>query len=322
MHTATRNLWVGLFMLAALALLGWLVLKFGTAPRAFSNTYTVRIDLPTGGGLSDGSDVRANGIVVGHVRGVHPVKNFTAGVEVVADIEVGLDIVAPRDGDGKAMLPKDGSARISGLIVSGFENLIPPRMLADFNTLSQSMTAVAADMHQLLQPRSVEAVDHPGASTRPEFGNLSTIAQRMDALLKRMNELLKPGEGDVAATLANLRKASEDAIEISRTMQEFSNQAVAVAKSANGAFHVATTQLDRVGESLFDNSNRLAKGLDSLNKALALIAEGKGTAGKLLNDPALYESLLLASDRLHAAIIDLQALLRKWEAEGIQLKLK
>ena len=127
---------------------------------------------------------------------------------------------------------------------------------------------------------------------------------------------------DVAATLANLRKASENAIEISRTMQDFATRAVDVAKTANGAFHVATTQLDRVGESLYDNSARLAKGLDSLNRALAQLAEGKGTAGKLLNDPALYESLLLASDRLHGAIIDLQALLRKWEAEGIGLKLK
>jgi methyl-accepting chemotaxis protein len=220
------------------------------------------------------------------------------------------------------MLPKDGTARIGGQVVSGFDNLIPPRLLANLDTLSQSMTEVAADMHQLLQPRTVEAVDHPGATTRPELGNLSTIAQRMDALLRRMNELLKPGEGDVAATLANLRKVSENAIEISKTMQEFSTEAVQVAKSANGTFQVATTQLDRVGESLFDNSARLAKGLDSLNQALALIAEGKGTAGKLLNDPALYESLLLASDRLHGAIIDLQSLLRKWEAEGIGLKLK
>ena len=157
----------------------------------------------------------------------------------------------------------------------------------------------------------------------------------MDLLLARMNELLA-AQGDVGQTLANARRLSESALEIARTIQDFSSRAVLVADSANATFHAATTQVERIGDEaaatmqtanaqlkrigddLHGNSTQLAQSLDTLNKALTAIAEGKGTAGKLLNDPALYETLLLAGDRLHKTIIELEQLVKQWRAEGVQ----
>src|SRR5436309_1134111 len=61
---------IGLFVLAALVLLGTLVLLFGSLPSLFkpSNLYTVRfVDAP---GLSPGAPVRRSGVKVGEVRDI------------------------------------------------------------------------------------------------------------------------------------------------------------------------------------------------------------------------------------------------------------
>jgi len=350
MSSSTRNLAVGFFVLAALGLLGWMIITFSTQPRVFSKTWVLRMNFPNAASVAEGSDVRVSGVLVGHVRTVRPINGFLEGVQVVADIEGGYDIPRQAEasiqtgglglaksaieieippGAGPEILPKDGQAVLQGQVVSGMERLFP----------AAALRQVVEDMHQLLQPLSPEEIDRRAAASQPANGNLSTVVQRLDQVIERMNVLLA-GHGDIAVTLANLHKVSANAVEISETFKDFANRAVLVADSANVAFRTATTQLDRIGgdagaamqtanaqlkrigDAMYDNSAQLAKALDTLNRALSQIAEGKGTAGRLLNDPALYESMLLATDRLHKTIIDMQALVQKWQAEGMQIKLK
>ena len=54
---------------------------------------------------------------------------------------------------------------------------------------------------------------------------------------------------------------------------------------------------------------------------LQKINSGKGTAGQLVNDPKLYESLVDSSQELNATIKDLKRLVQQWEQEGISLKM-
>ena len=47
------------------------------------------------------------------------------------------------------------------------------------------------------------------------------------------------------------------------------------------------------------------------------IDEGKGTAGALVNDPKLYESLADTAAELNLMVKDMRRLLAQWEQEGI-----
>ncbi len=67
MNSTARNISVGMFVLAALTALGWMIVKFGGSPRALADTYSVHMTFPTVGAVNEGADVRLNGIVVGNV---------------------------------------------------------------------------------------------------------------------------------------------------------------------------------------------------------------------------------------------------------------
>ena len=49
--------------------------------------------------------------------------------------------------------------------------------------------------------------------------------------------------------------------------------------------------------------------------------EGKGTVGQLMSNPALYNNMRDASERLNAAMRELQILFEKWNTTGIELNL-
>ena len=54
----------------------------------------------------------------------------------------------------------------------------------------------------------------------------------------------------------------------------------------------------------------------------AKIDAGQGTAGQLVNDPKLYQSLVDSARELNATITDFKRLVEQWEQEGVSLKLK
>ncbi|MDD4889140.1 MAG: MlaD family protein, partial [Phycisphaerae bacterium] len=330
---------------------GWLIIKFGTQPRAFSDAYALTMRFPSAGTLASGSEVRCAGVLVGHVRKIDPQKQFLGGVRIVADIETKYSIPA----DSRAvintggltlakqtielvvnptasakMLTKDGKAELPGEVVSGFEGLIPADVREQTVALSRALIVLSEDLHTLFRPQMLDAVDTVPttgpdgrlvATTQP-LANLSTVVQRMDITLRRMTELLDARNGDVSVFLANMRAASENAKDVTTTLKTFAQRAVVVADDADKTFATATAQLKRIGDSLAVNSVQLAGALDKLNKSLGAIADGKGTAGRLINDPALYENMLLASDRLHKTIIELQDLVKQWKADGVRVKLK
>ena len=66
----------------------------------------------------------------------------------------------------------------------------------------------------------------------------------------------------------------------------------------------------------------MSKLLDQANVITAKINDGQGTAGKLVNDPKLYEGLVDTTTQLNATVKDLQRLIQQWEQEGVALKLR
>ena len=82
-----RNTLVGVTVLGALFVLGWMILKFGDRPARFFATETIPIKFITdrGDGLGEGSNLTYRGVIVGRVK---VVKRSDDGKEVVIDAEV------------------------------------------------------------------------------------------------------------------------------------------------------------------------------------------------------------------------------------------
>jgi hypothetical protein len=59
-----------------------------------------------------------------------------------------------------------------------------------------------------------------------------------------------------------------------------------------------------------------------MQETLTKITDGKGTTGRLVNDPRLYDGLLDLTKSLKDAADRLNLLVQKWQEEGLPLHLK
>ena len=66
--------------------------------------------------------------------------------------------------------------------------------------------------------------------------------------------------------------------------------------------------VDRITSQLSEEefALKLSQAVEHLDDLVARIAQGEGTVGKLVNDPALYDSLDKASDNLAALLADVK----------------
>ncbi|GMV98661.1 MAG: hypothetical protein AMXMBFR83_30090 [Phycisphaerae bacterium] len=232
---------------------------------------------------------------------------------------------------------RDGTGQIRGEQTSPLSEVIDPRMLAtierttaQIGELAAALTPAANDLHLLMEQRTirqVEAATQQGApTTQPVPPNLHTAIERLYQVLKHLDMVVgDPAvQSDFKDTLVNLRAASEDARQATASLRAFSASAQQIATKADGVIvkldaTVDTThqRIDELGRSLQANSDKLSKLLDYAVAAGRNLAEGRGTLAMLLSDPQFYEELLLTVKRLNAAAGDMQALIRKWQAQGI-----
>ena len=108
----------------------------------------------------------------------------------------------------------------------------------------------------------------------------------------------------------------------------FTEKANTVADKAGGAIddvRKLTAETEKKLERLTTQYVKVADDLsDSLAEMKGLakdIRTGKGTFSKLIKDPAVYDSLKDAADKLQDVLDEAELLLKKWKAEGLPLRL-
>lgn len=109
---------------------------------------------------------------------------------------------------------------------------------------------------------------------------------------------------NLSITTNNLNKASLAAVEILDTNQEQLNATFSNIKDTSDNLRsitdsISNTQLSHTIRS-FTNT------VEGLNKIVATIESGQGTAGKLINDETLYQNLTDASRELESLLSDLK----------------
>ena len=329
-------------------MLGGMIVLFAGGIDVFGGGYNVHIRFPTSSDVQAGEPVHMSGIRIGkieHVDFTDP-ANPSQGVTITVDIynrvsvpahataiiyakslvgrpwlELRSDGPTPLDPTTGApqYLARDGSVVLQGAIDPG--SIIPPKLL---NALD-GLTTLGDNLNRLIAPD-------------PKGGGIGGTMNKLNATLDALHTVIGDAENQahIKAALANLAKATQQATEAMEDLKTFAAKAGKTADEATLALgdarkvvstvSQATTRasdrVDELAEKLIEDAEKVSALMTTLNKAAAKIDAGEGTAGKLLNDPKLYNNLLDATQELGGLLKDLSELVETWKKDGVDIRLK
>ncbi len=347
MNDKLRNTIVGLTIIGALVLVTWGAFLLGRVPGFGPNTpYNITLLAPTADGLTYGDLVTFNGVTVGTVASVSLTPDMQSAkiiIGIYRTIRLPANTVAqigsktigaayvslylPGKADTK-MLPVNGSATIQASVESS--SLIPKSVVQDFSALktqfgvlSDKLDRVADDLHVLLKPVVLTKAQAEGAeSNSTDLNNISALIQRLNVTINSINDLVSNGKlrGEVHEILGNVAVSSE---ELNSTLKQLSG----TIGRFNGVLDKAgttATDIDAVARTAQQKivlmSVKLTRVLENVNAITESIAQGHGTAGRLVKDPRLYNSLLVLTRRLKGTVDSLHGLVKQIKAEGFDVK--
>lgn len=329
MSTYRRNVLVGLTMLIALGMLGWMILRFGgKIAQPFSGELIrVRFVSDRADGVSEGSGVYYKGVNVGRVIRVTRDQNLT---DVWIDAEV--EATPPLPGGTGADI------RQASLLGSGsrIEIRIPP---ADhINGSLKAGDVIRADFVGLqFFPEEIKNLSLEVAAAARQFreanvvGNLNTRLNEVGQVLSETRKTLENANkivadekvrADITAAIQNIRASSDNVRQVTERADKIAQKMQNVVDNIDQTTKTANTELTDIAKLTKTRLEELAGIIQQTHQITTKINQGDGTASKLLNDPKLYEGLVDTTRELKQTIQDLQRLVQQWEEEGVTLKLK
>lgn len=323
-----RNLLVGVVMLVALAALGWMILKFGGGPATWFTPpkMTVRFVADRADGIADGSSIFYRGVAVGRVVGT---RLGNAEQPVVIDTLINRDPPLPAN--------VIGNIKTNSLLGAGASiDLEVPAGPADAGHLSDGAELRAHYVGtQILPPEFSQLANELKETTR-QLRESNIIASLKETVVKTgnladsLNNFVSDEKlrGDLMASVANLRTATETANRIGTNLEKFSSNLDKLSADTSSAISTAeqtiskaSGHIDDISRQVNDRLLQTAELLKTFNSVAAKIDQGKGTAGLLINDPKLYDSLVDTARQINLTIADVKRLVEQWEQEGAYFRL-
>jgi len=337
MSVRGRNVAVGLTVMAGLAMLGVLSLLFSGLPSWTRGGYDLSVALDNAGGLRNGDAVNLNGKAVGKVTSIEfsdgdPAKGLMIHARLDSDQKIPADVkavvvppavgmgtsvlnfVAPMTGQAsKEFLPTDGTAVVQGSTVPGMTEMMQKASVL-LDQIGVTLTAINTGAG-------------PGGTTLPAdspiallTGSLKKMSAALDATLAVVGD--KDNQQNIKLTLANLRTFTTQGVAAMGEVKGLLAQASGVMTDITKATSKASNNVDQLTQNLIRNTEDVSRTMATLNAALTKMERGDGTAGKLLNDPKLYNNLVDITEQMTSIMKDLQLLVKEWKDRGVGIKLK
>jgi phospholipid/cholesterol/gamma-HCH transport system substrate-binding protein len=313
MSPQKRNVIVGLTVMLGLAALVWMMLTFsGNAVSLFRRSgVQVTLTSDRADGLWPGSIVFYRGVSVGRVT-------FVRRLPDNEHVEIGLDLdrtpPLPRNLEGVIRTNSAlGSTAAIMLEVIGTPDKEPLQTGAQLNAKYLGLELIPPEFTelagQLRQQQLVLHLDQAVLSIRDQANKAGNVLESLDKLVSdpKIQE-------QVHQAIANIHDASESAAHVTAKFDKLSDKLNTVVDNTNG--HVNDLSRD-----IGTDTDKLGKILDQLNQTAVSLNEKKGTAGLLVNDPKLYDSLVDTVQTLNSTVADLKRLIAQWEQEGVPLKM-
>lgn len=306
-----RNLIVGVFVIVGLAALVWLVFKFGDLPTKVSEirSFEVVVQFPTAKGVEKNTPVEFCGYQIGRVtsvmaperledRNTHLVYHQT---KVILSIDRKYTDI-PSNVDVKLVTRSLGSSIIE-LVTD------PARPLEPLDPNRPETRFLMGGMPPLQGSTGMTSEFFPVESQK----KFEALVDSFGSLVNNANDILgdQSTKQNFKSILANLSEATKQATETLKQVQEFSAAGTTTLKNADAG-------VDKVVVALVDTTEQLSKTISQLRILLDKINQGQGTAGKLVNDGRLYESMLESTEQLQALLAELKSLIAQVKEKGLR----
>lgn len=303
-----RNIIVGLFVLLAVGAFVWLMYKFEDLPIKLGRIagYQVFIQFPSAPGVQEKTPVRFCGYQIGKVAAVRQPEvlkdpqtgKFVYQVMVVVNVEDKYNNI-PIDVEPKLMTRGFGSSYIELKPKPVDVNNPQGKYLVSGTVLQGSTTTTSEFFPEETQKKAEELVD------------------RFKMFIDNINDLIgdKDSRENLKATLANLAAATKQASVSLKEFQQFSSQ-------GSNAFANAQVEVQKISTAMVGVSDELGKTAAEMRVLMEKVNRGQGTAGKLVNDGRLYESLLENSRQFDVLLEELKSFVAELPDKGVPIKLK
>ena len=338
-----RNIIVGVFVVAGMCALGWLVFKFGDLPRLVSKvgSYDLLVQFPTSPGVEPDTAVRFCGYQIGSVTAVRPpkvMKDLNTGAFyhqtlVVLSIDNEYSDI-PADVEVKLMTRGLGSSYIELKLPHYDVNEPTGPVLAKGSKL-QGSTGVTSEFFPAESQKKlddlitslVEVMDSTNAvigdpnnkeNIKATLANLAEASKQAGDRLREAKQTLERVEqtlADASKAIEQARPAIEEAQPAIADFRKFMNTGSDVLTSADA-------KAERLVVALVDASGELGKTLSELRAILEKVDSGEGSAGRFVNDGELYETLLENAAQMELLLKEIKAFVSRAREKGLPLKLR
>lgn len=307
MNDRTVQFRVGVMVLATAIIAGILIVLFGDLPSLVQGNYPIRMRFLDARGVSTGTPVRKNGILVGRVTEV--TLDERGGVMVMADI------------DSHVPLYRDEQPRISGSLLGDAEislvpgRVVPPRSrLQPEDVLEGIVVRDPIEAFSTLEPKLSTALDSLVAASETVSKLAVTIDKtllgdddRFDKLIGKTEKALDDfslamtGVNDVIGDEAARRRMKESINMLPDVLGDLRTAVKGIGATVDSAdrnlrnLEGLTRPLGERGEQIVTRLDSTIGRLDEVllqaSGFVKSLNESEGTLGRLVRDPKLYEEL-------------------------------
>ena len=275
---------VGFFMVTVLLLLGYFtIVVSGVDVLAGRNRRPLDIVFDQVGGLKDHDNVMYRGTKVGTVEHVEVMKTnlvvhtlVDAGVVLRANARARVCNTSMLG--GTFLLLEEGEGEIKELGSVPLKGVTPTDWMEEVAEISRHLRALTTKLDADYGPL-VEDVKATMADAKAAATNIKEISEKINA---EKDSIV----GDLKTTVADAKITAANAKEISAKFNAEKAEVVENLKAGIASFRKAAEGLD-VKETVA----KADKLLENLNAAAENLKEGRGTLGRLNNDPKLYDEI-------------------------------
>ena len=275
---------VGLFVLAGLGIMIFLILNATGDFNPFKDKLHLKARFPNADGLRPGAEVRLAGVRVGQVDDVKLLDNLNQ--TELNKIEAKMTL------DGKI----DGQPATQRIRTDSSAQLVTSTLLANdkvINITPGSSAASPATEGMLLNPGNSAETSTLANLAGPEFSErLTSLSKQVDEIAKKANE----GQGSLGKIINDPALYNN----LNATIQE-TQSIVQQLKSGQG-----TAGQLLYNDEVYRNLNKVSLQLQEIT---GQVRGGRGTAGKLLYDEQLYNRINQVAERADRSINDINLLI-------------
>ena len=339
-----KNLMVGLTVIVAMVLLGWMIVLFAGLPRMLRSGYEVRISMEARSQVDEGDKIYLGGKEVGTVSGISftdlqdPYKGVTLTTLVDSEITLPTNTVLwvtkrafgrPwleffTEGDvppGKA--PTLSKVKPDTIVGHAKEASLLPDELAP---ALKGLATLSENLNKLIAPEAEPtATTGPTTSpaTAPKRKGLAGTLNNLNVTLAGLAEIFGNVENraNIKSSLANLATAAEKANKAMDAMKEFADETRKSFVKASGSAEGVAKRVDQLSVKLIEDAEKISTLLGTINRIALKLEKGEGTAGKMLNDPKLYNNLQEAAKQTSILLKEFSDLVKTWNESGVKVKM-